>query len=178
MFRGKLDCGQLYKFERGLSLSLSLERQPGNAGLKVTSICYGEITENTLEWINMSTQQKQRSINVLVIYMITALLFLTSVEIHIHDKDAAATADHGFAVSISSFADDLLPEGGSDEIVVSPDGALKVKQGSVNLLAVFLLIAIMVTVLCRTFIGRLRESHIQLPVIPFHGTPPLRAPPL
>jgi len=126
----------------------------------------------------MSTQQKQKSIKMLVIYMITALLFLTSVEIHIHDQDTAATADHGFAVSISSVANDLLPESNSDEITVSPDGVLKVKQGSINLLAVFLLIAIMVTVLCRTFIGRLREGHTQLPVIPFHGTPPLRAPPL
>ena len=114
----------------------------------------------------------------LIIYMITTLLFLTSVEIHIHDQEAAIAADHGFAVSISSVANDLVPESNSDEITVSPDGVLKIKQGSINLLAIFLLIAVMVTVLCRTFIGRLRESHAQLPVIPFHGTPPLRAPPL
>ena len=126
----------------------------------------------------MTIHQKQRSIKMLVIYMITALLFLTSVEIHVHDQEAAVAADHGFAVSISSFTNDLMPEGNSDEITISPDGVLKIKQGSINLLAVFLLIAVMVTVLCRTFIGRLRESHTQLPVIPFHGTPPLRAPPL
>ena len=114
----------------------------------------------------------------LVMYMITALLFLTSVEIHIHDQETAATADHSFAVSISSLTNDLMPEGSSDEITVSSESVLKVKQSSVNLLAIFLLIAVMVTVLCRTFIGRLRESHTQLPVIPFHGTPPLRAPPL
>ena len=114
----------------------------------------------------------------LVIYMITTLLFLTSVEIHIHDQDTAVSSDHGFAVSISSLTNDLMPESSSDEITVSPESVLKVKQSSVNLLAVFLLIAVMVTVLCRTFIGRLRESHTQLPVIPFHGTPPLRAPPL
>ncbi|NOQ88211.1 MAG: hypothetical protein GQ550_04745 [Gammaproteobacteria bacterium] len=126
----------------------------------------------------MSIHQKQLSIKMLVIYMITALLFLTSIEIHIHDQQAAATADHGSAVSISSLANDLLPEGSSDEITVSPDGARIVKQSSVDLFAVFLLIAVMLTVLCRTFIGRLRESHTQLPVIPFHGTPPLRAPPL
>ena len=133
---------------------------------------------NILEYANMSIQQKQRSVKMLVIYMITALLFLTSFEIHIHDQEAAAAADHGVAVSISSIANDLLPEGSSDEITVSPDGALKIKQSSVDLLAVFLLIAIMATVLCRTFIGRLREGHTQLPFIPFHGTPPLRAPPL
>jgi len=127
----------------------------------------------------MRNYQKQQSIKMLVIYMITALLFLTSVEIHIHSQEeAAATADHGLAVGISSLAGDILPEGSSDEITVSPENVLKVKQSSINLLAVFLLIAVMLTVLCRTFIGRLRESHTQLPVIPFHGTPPLRAPPL
>jgi hypothetical protein len=126
----------------------------------------------------MSTLQKQRSIKMLVIYMIMALLFLGSVEIHIHGEEAAATADHGFAVSISSVANDLLPESHSDEITVSPDGVLKIKQSNTNLLAVFLLVAVMLTVLCRTFIVRIRESHTQLPFIPFHGTPSLRAPPL
>jgi hypothetical protein len=126
----------------------------------------------------MSTKQKQLSIKMLVIYMITALLFLTSVEIHIHSQDAAASLDHGFAVSISSLANDLMPEGSSDEITVSPESVLKVKQSSVSILAIFLLIAVMLTVLCRTFIGRLREGHTQLPFVPFHGTPPLRAPPL
>ena len=126
----------------------------------------------------MTIHQKQLSIKMLIIYMITALLFLTSVKIHIHDQQAAAAADHGSAVSISSLANDLLPEGSSDEITVSPDGVLKAKQSSVDLLAIFLLIAIMATVLCRTFIGRLREGHTQLPFIPFHGRPPLRAPPL
>ncbi len=114
----------------------------------------------------------------LIMYMVTALLFLTSVEIHIHDQDTAATADHGFAVSISSLTNDLMPESSSDEITISPESVLKVKQDSLSVLAVFMLIAVMLTVLCRTFIGRLRESHTQLPVIPFHGTPPLRAPPL
>lgn len=126
----------------------------------------------------MTIHQKQLSIKMLVIYMITALLFLTSFEIHIHDQQAAATAEHGSAVSISSLANDLLPENSSDEITVSPDGARIVKQSTVDLFAVFLLIAVMLTVLCRTFIGRLREGHTQLPFIPFHGTPPLRAPPL
>ncbi len=114
----------------------------------------------------------------LVIYMITALLFLTSVEIHIHSQNSAANIDHGFAVSISSLTNDLMPESSSDEITVSPESVLKVKQSPVSILAVFLLIAVMLTVLCRTFIGRIREVHTQLPFVPFHGTPPLRAPPL
>ncbi|PCJ88837.1 MAG: hypothetical protein COA54_00975 [Thiotrichaceae bacterium] len=126
----------------------------------------------------MSIYQKQQSFKMLVIYMITTLLFLTSFKIHIHDHEAAAVADHGFAVSISSFSSDFIPEGSSDEIIVSPDGVLKIEQSNINLLAVFLLIAVMLTVLCRTFIGRLRDDYVQLPVIPFHGTPPLRAPPL
>ena len=126
----------------------------------------------------MSIRQKQQSVKMLVIYMITALLFLTSVEIHIHDQETAANVDHGFAVSISSLTNDLMPESSSDDITVSPESVLKVKQDSLSVLAVFMLIAVMLTVLCLTFIGRLRESHTQLPVIPFHGAPPLRAPPL
>ena len=114
----------------------------------------------------------------LVIYMITALLFLTSVEVHIHDHETAATAAHGYAVDISSLANELLPAGGSDEITVSPDSGLNLKSGNINLLAVFLLVAILLTVLSRTFIGHLRESYTRLPDIPFRGTPPLRAPPL
>ncbi len=114
----------------------------------------------------------------LVMYMITILLFLTSVEIHIHDHQAAAVSDHGYAVSISSIASSFLPGDSSEEIIVIPDGALKVKQSSMDLAAVFLLIAIMVIVLCRTFNGRLQEIRIRLPVISFYGTPPLRAPPL
>lgn len=126
----------------------------------------------------MSIHKKRQSTKMLVIYMITALLFLTSFEIHIHDQQAAASADHGSAVSISTLANDLMPEGSSDEITVSPDGVLKLKQSTVSILAIFLLIAVMLTVLCRTFIGRLREVHTQIPFVPFHGAPPLRGPPL
>lgn len=126
----------------------------------------------------MRKNQKQLSIKMLVMYMITALLFLTSVDLHIHTEKSALTVDHGTAVSISSLASDITPGDSSNEITVSPDSVLKVKQNSVNILAVFLLIAVMLAVLCRTFIGRLRESHALLPALPFHGTPPLRAPPL
>ena len=125
----------------------------------------------------MRQNKKQLSTKMLVMYMITALLFLTSVELHIHTRGTATTVEHGFAVDISSLASNFLPEDSNNEIIVSPESALKVEQSSVNLLAVFLLIAIMAAVLCRTFIGRLRESHARLPVIPFRGTPPLRAPP-
>ena len=126
----------------------------------------------------MQKHQKLLSSKMLIMLMISALLFLTSFELHIHTEETAATVDHGSAVSISSLAGDLVNGDISDEITVSPDSARIVKQSSVDLFAVFLLIAVMLTVLCRTFIGRLREGHTQLPFIPFHGTPPLRAPPL
>lgn len=125
----------------------------------------------------MLKNKKQHSIKMLIMYVITALLFLSSVELHIHTQDTAATVEHGFAVDISSLASNLMHQGSSDEIIVSPESALKVKQSSLSLLAVFLLIAVMAAVLCRTFIGRLRESQTRLPIIPFYGTPPLRAPP-
>jgi hypothetical protein len=125
----------------------------------------------------MQKSKKQRSIKMLVIYLITALLFLTSVELHIHTQEMAATVGHGSAVDISSIADSLKPEGSDDEISVSPDSALQVKQIIVSLLAVFLLFAVMVAVFCETFICRWRECHSLLPAVPFYGTPPLRAPP-
>ena len=103
----------------------------------------------------------------LIMYVIAALLFLTSVEVHIHTQETAATVEHGFAVDISSFASDLMSEGSNNEIIVSPDSVLKVKQSSVSMLAIFLLIAVMAAVLCRTFIGRLRESQTRLPILPF-----------
>ena len=126
----------------------------------------------------MRTSQKQLSARILVIYMIMALLFLTSVELHIHTAESASTADHGAAVSISSFADDLMVDSNGDEIIVSPDGVMKVKQDDINIFAVFLLVAVILVVLCQAFIGRLRENLALLPRAPFFGSPSLRAPPL
>lgn len=125
----------------------------------------------------MQKFKKQHSARILIIYMISALLFLTSIELHIHTQDTAASADHGFAVAISTIAGDLSFSNTSDEINVSPDSVLKVKQISISLLAVFLLVSVMLGLLSPVFTGRIRESCRLLPVIPFHGTPPLRAPP-
>lgn len=133
---------------------------------------------NTVRIRNMRKNRKQQSVKILVMYMIMALLFLTSVELHIHTPESAASADHGSAVSISVFTDDLMTESDSDEIKVSPDSVLKVKQDIISIFAVFLLVAVMLTILCRIFIGRLRENLAQLPLTPFHGAPSLRAPPL
>ena len=126
----------------------------------------------------MRRSPKQLSVKILVIYMIMALLFLASVDLHIHTADSASTADHGSAVSISSITDDLMDKSTGDEINVSPDGVLKVKQDDIGVFAVFLLVAIMLAVLCATFIGRLRGNLALLPLAPFYGAPSLRAPPL
>jgi len=126
----------------------------------------------------MRKNNAQLNTRLLIMYMISALLFLVSVDLHIHTQETAATAAHGFAVDISSLADNLLPEGTADEISVSPDSALHTKQSSEDLLAVFLLITVLLTVLSHFFIGRLREVHTLLSSLPFHGAPSLRAPPL
>jgi len=57
------------------------------------------------------------------------LLFLTSIELHIHTQEAASVADHGSSVSVSGFNTDGL----MDEITVSPDGILKLPQVTFNL---------------------------------------------
>jgi len=125
----------------------------------------------------MKIVNKQLSTKMLVIYMISALLFLTSIDLHIHTQEAATVADHGSAVSISSLTANTVMESLSDEITVSPDGVLKIKQHAVTFLAVLLFLAIVTVVQRCTRIARLRESNSQIPYIPFQGTPPLRAPP-
>ncbi len=126
----------------------------------------------------MSRSNKQFVSKTLIMYMISALLFLTFVELHIHTQEAAVMESHGYAVSITAPANDLVNDASDNEISINPDSILKIKQTSNSMLAVFMLIAVLITVLCRTFIDRLRETNKQLPVIAFHGTPPLRGPPL
>lgn len=125
----------------------------------------------------MQSFDKQQSIKILVIYMISALLFLTSVELHIHTQKAAAFEEHGAAVAISSLSTELLPADTSSEIKVSPDAALKLPQYSFNLLAVFLLIALLAAIACFRCINRFHILNNLLPDRPFHGAALLRAPP-
>lgn len=82
--------------------------------------------------------------------MISTLLFLTSIELHIHTEDAAVKADHGFAVSISSIAGDLNAIDTNDKIKVSPDSVLKLKQSDINLLVIFLLVSIIIVIVNQT----------------------------
>jgi len=121
----------------------------------------------------MKIPNKQLSAKMLVIYMISALLFLTSIELHIHTQEAASVADHGSSVSVSKFNTD----GTTDEITVSPDGILKLQQATFNLFLMLLFIGVVSSVQRCIRISRLRVDNAQIPCIPFQGTPPLRAPP-
>jgi uncharacterized membrane protein len=113
----------------------------------------------------------------LIMYVITALLFLMSFTLHIHTQEAATFEDHGVAVSISAITADIPQDEASDEIVINPDSAPNAVHSNITILAIFLLVAVLLTALCRTFIGRIRQSRCILPVLPFLGAPLLRAPP-
>ena len=126
----------------------------------------------------MLRNHQKLAARMLVMYVVTALLFLTSVELHIHTHEAAPAAEHGFAVSISSLDSNFVPHLANEEINVGTDSVLKVKHETVSFVAVFILVAMLQIALQRTFVGRLRENHVRLSCIPFRGLPPLRAPPL
>ena len=121
---------------------------------------------------------KHQSTKMLIIYLIGALLFLTSVDLHIHTQQAAASEEHGAAVAISSLSSEFLPDIINDEITVSPDSVLKVDQSDVDLFVVFLLVAIFAIVTLNSFASRLRELHAMLPGESTYNSPLLRAPPL
>ena len=125
----------------------------------------------------MSLFKKQLASKTLIMYIVSALLFLTFVELHIHTQENSVSEVHGVAVSISTLADGLAQKTHTDEISVKPDSILKSNPISASMLAIFLLLSFPVTTLSRVFIGRLREAYKLLPAVPFHGTPPLRAPP-
>jgi len=114
----------------------------------------------------------------LIMYVVAALLFLTSVELHIHTHETAPVAEHGFAVSISSLDSNFVPQLASEEINVGSDSVLRVEYDTVSAVAVFILLALLLTAWRRTFVGRLREKPVRLSCLPFRGLPPLRAPPL
>lgn len=119
---------------------------------------------------------KQLSTKMLIIYMISTLLFLFSIELHIHTEEAAASADHGASVSITSLSNSLVGMGSSDEIEVSPDGMLKVHHSAPDMLAIFLLLALIIAIFGQIVVTRINNSHT-CSTLPFYGTPALRAPP-
>lgn len=126
----------------------------------------------------MLGKHQKLNARMLIMYVVVALLFLTSVELHIHTHEAAPAAEHGFAVSISSLDSNFVPHLASEEINVGTDSVLKVEHDTVSFVAVFILIAMLLMASPRFFFGRLRENYVRLPGLPFRGLPPLRAPPL
>ncbi len=122
------------------------------------------------------TQRKSSSLRLLVIYMISTLLFLTSIDLHIHTKEAAATELHGQSVSISNFTNKLTQADSADEITVSPDGLLKIQHSGPMIIAIFILLALIFRVTATQYFRFLKERH-KLIQLPFYGTPTLRAPP-
>ncbi len=120
---------------------------------------------------------RQFSIKLLIMYLISTLLFLSSIDLHIHTDKAAATEDHGFCVSITRLTSNLLNFDTTDEIEVSPDGMLEVQHSVLDMLAIFLLLALVVSIFRRILIAGCRDAYISIKV-PFYCTPPLRAPPL
>ncbi len=133
------------------------------------------------EYIRMRLMLKNHqklTARMLIMYVVAALLFLTSVELHIHTHEAAPAAEHGFAVSISSLDSNFVPHLASEEINVGTDSVLRIERDTVSFVAVFILIAMILIALQRTFVGCLRENYVRLSRLPFCGLPPLRAPPL
>jgi len=112
--------------------------------------------------------------------MITALLFLSSIELHIHTHEAAITADHGSAVSITSLPDilssSLVAEQSAAEIEVSPDGMLHAHQSAPNALTIFIFLVFVIAVFVAVFYSRTSKTYC-LAETPFFGFPSLRAPP-
>ncbi|RDH84811.1 MAG: hypothetical protein DIZ80_04930 [endosymbiont of Galathealinum brachiosum] len=117
---------------------------------------------------------KQISIKILIMYMISALLFLSSIELHIHNQEAAAYNSHGSAVSITSLSNDIIDI--ASEIEVSPDGMLKVQNSSPDLLVFLLLLTLIIAVFSHVTVTQARHL-LTTPEPPFYGTPSLRAPP-
>jgi hypothetical protein len=124
---------------------------------------------------------KKLSKSLLIMYMISALLFLTSISLHIHANGGTnggkISAENAAAVHISTIADEIASEDNSDEININPNGVLKLNQNCFDYIAVILLVTLIAVICHFECIARLREIHTRLPRLPFHGTPSLRAPP-
>jgi len=111
-------------------------------------------------------------------YMISTLLFLILTPLHIHSKEAAATAEHGAAVSVSSLVNDVIQADVQNQIDINPDGLLKTKPAGFNIPVIPLLIALLVFSIPR-ICSRCRFPRSQRisPDTPDYGMPLLRAPP-
>lgn len=115
----------------------------------------------------------------MVIYMIFALLFLSSLKVHIHTGDAAVLADHGAAVSISDFSSqDALTNTLIGEIEINPDGLIKLVKKVVGFALILLAVVLAIPLVCRDCIRQKLVFIFPRQSLPFFGAPILRAPPL
>ena len=114
----------------------------------------------------------------LVIYLISALLFITSIRLHVHVNDDTVAAAQSSHIHISSVTGNLGSPDMDDEVNISPLGVLKSNQNDYSVLAVFLLTILVAVSSSYTCVTRIREIQTRYPLLPFHGAPSLRAPPL
>ncbi len=127
----------------------------------------------------MNRFRKQNQTLMLIMYLISALLFMSSVDLHIHAGDASVSVEQSSsAVHISTLADKFAVAQNSDEVNISHNGVLKSGFNSFVVLAVFLLAALILACCRFDCTGRLRDISPRLVRLAFHGTPPLRAPPV
>ena len=120
---------------------------------------------------------KRLTARVLVIYLISALLFVTSVELHVHVNADTVAADQSSQIHISSVTGNLGSPDIDDEVDVSPLGVLKSNQDDFGVMAVFLLAILACVLSSYTCVARMRDIQSRYPRLPFYGAPSLRAPP-
>ena len=125
------------------------------------------------------TNGKQVSTRLLIIYLISALLFLTSFRLHIHPQDGSVvSADTGSLIHVSAITGDILSPDQDDEISISPSGVLKAGYNNHDIIVAVFMLAILLTLqVAYACIARIRDSHTRVLRLPFFGTPALRAPP-
>jgi hypothetical protein len=121
----------------------------------------------------------QFSTRMLIMYLVSALLFLTSVKLHIHAHgDSVAANQASPVIHISSVTGNLDTRDQKAEINISPLGVLKASPNVIIMIAVFL-VAILVAILSLfECVIRIRDFQTRLPGPPVFGTPLLRAPPV
>lgn len=125
---------------------------------------------------------KPFSTQMLIMYLISALLFMTSIDLHIHADLSAdvssVSTDKLTPVHISSIADSITTTDDSGEININHQSVLKDGQGKLIVLAAILLTLLVAALFFYECIGRIVNTRVQLYQLPFLGTPPLRAPPV
>jgi len=123
------------------------------------------------------SNNKQLTTRLLVIYLVSALLFITSIRLHVHVNADTVASEQSSQIHISSVTGKLGSPDSDDEINISPLGVLKSNQNDLSLMAVFLLALLVAVLSSYMCIARLRGIHTRYPWLPFYGAPSMRAPP-